>query len=446
MATVLTIGVPVTRQDWWQALRAYARDHVGAAVELVVFTDPADALAGTVDAIVVDDTADHLTNTQVVALRDQGVRVLGVFHSGRVGRGRDWLAALGLAEGDLLAADVAPEELLDAVSRAVRSEGPGGLQRGMAVPVRPRGGPAGPWMSPVRSRSSRVPGRSVVPVRDTGAGAGTVVGVGGGGGAPGRTDVAVGAAHVLSSRGSTVLVDVDEHNPSVAVRLGFQVTPNVLDVSAAVRSGSRLEAYLATPARGAQDPVRFDAVCGLADPGDWGQLRDVQMVLDELARRWRWIVVDTGPSCSAEEVPPFGLRNAATRAALARADVVVAVCRGTRSGVLRLLEWAADALPLADRAGTGAGLRLVVNQAPREQFHRGQLRGQLLTHLPEGVLRSIDFLGRDAAAEDAEWDARSHALRGLTDVVGRFAPAPPSVPPLVVAKVQHVLERFGGQR
>jgi hypothetical protein len=128
----------------------------------------------------------------------------------------------------------------------------------------------------------------------------------------------------------------------------------------------------------------------------------VPSVLDALAARWRYVVVDTGATCAPDQVPPGGARNAATRAALRSADEVVAVCSPTPLGVLRFLRWAADAAGLL---GGDVTSTVAVNRAPRGRFHRGELAGQIAANVPDRLVDDVVFIERDDAVEAAVWDA-----------------------------------------
>jgi MinD-like ATPase involved in chromosome partitioning or flagellar assembly len=399
---VLVVGVPSTRHRWRREFHAHVRDHA-EGVELVVLQDSTEALTTDLDAVVVDDVLDFLTPTQVLALRDRGVRVLGLYDgSGRQGRGRHWLVGLGVDPEATLEVGERPSVLLDALAT-----------------LDPRS------RRPRRINGAKPAGTVVGPPVNRHGDSGMVVVVGGGSDSPGRTEIAVATAGALATGGeSVVLLDLDEHHPSLAARLGYQIAPNVLDASGAIRAAADLGPCLARRAGFAPADVGFDAICGLANPGEWAQLREVPSVLDALAARWRYVVVDTGATCAPDQVPPGGARNAATRAALRSADEVVAVCGPTPLGVLRFLRWAADA---AELLGGDVTSTVAVNRAPRGRFHRGELAGQIAANVPDRLVDDIVFIERDDAVEAAVWDAvpvgRGRFSEGVGSLVERFAPA-----------------------
>jgi MinD-like ATPase involved in chromosome partitioning or flagellar assembly len=391
MAGPLIVGVAATPQPWRREFEFFVADHVDA-LRLVPLHDAAEAF-GDVDVMVIDDTLTFLTPVEVMALRDRGVRVVGVHDpSGRAGRGRGALERLGVDA--VVSADAGPEALVEVVADL----GPARLRR-----ARSNG----------RAPAGRAPGP------DTSEGS-VVVAVGGGSDSPGRTEAAIAVAHWLARWGERVLlVDLDEHNPSVARRLGYHLTPNVLDALAAVATGADIGQAIGRRAAVGGGEVGFSVVPGLANPGDWAQLHDVANLLDAAARHWRYLVVDTGPVCGSDQVPPGGTRNAATRAALRRADHVVAVCNGTRSGVLRFLDWAADAAELVD-----APVTVAINRAPRESFRRAELRDQMIGNLPDHLVGEVVCLPPDRLLGDADWHAALPAsgpfTRAIESLVRRF--------------------------
>jgi MinD-like ATPase involved in chromosome partitioning or flagellar assembly len=395
VAGPIVVGVVATPQEWRREFTFHVRDHVPATALIVKsLHDPAEAFDD-VDVIVVDDTLGFLTPLQVVALHDQGVRLVGVYDpTGRRGKGRETLERLGVDAVVSISGD--PAALVDAVADL----------------------PAG-------HRRARRNGRDIAPVLPVAAGGGqasVVITVGGGSDSPGRTETAVAIARSIALRGSrVVLVDLDEHNPSLARRLGFGLTPNVLDALAAVAAGADLSAAVARRGAIGGGEVGFDVVAGLVNPGDWAQLHDVSRLLDAAGRAWPYVVVDTGGVCSADQMPPGGVRNAATRVALRQADHVVAVCNGTRSGALRLFDWAASAAELVDSAVT-----LAVNRAPREGFRRGELVDQIITTLPAQLCGDIEFIPPDPRLAAADWEAAPPTdgpfLTAVDSLVDRMMP------------------------
>jgi MinD-like ATPase involved in chromosome partitioning or flagellar assembly len=431
----LVIGMAATPQRWRRELTAHVRDHV-AGVRLVVLQDPREAFSSGVQVVVVDDTMDFLTPAQAVALRDQGVRVVGVYDPrGRQGRGR--LAVEQLGTDVLVTIDDPPEVLLDQVARLtpVRPHPADGNGRTAAGAV---GLPGDVGLVPGSpgTAAGLAPGPGPGGRAASGTG-GSVVAVVGGSDSPGRTETAIAVAAVLAARsGPTVLADLDEHNPGVARRLGYHLAPNVLDALAAVHAGAFLGTIVGQRAPFAEGPVGFDVICGLANPNDWSQLRDVTTLLTALRRAWPHVVVDTGPSCEPDQVPPGGARNSATRTAIRSATAVLGVCTGTPLGVLRLLDWAAAAVELLD----GKAMIVVVNRAPPDRFARDQLVDQLAGNLPRGTLQDVVFVPDDHKVVQGVWNASLVASGPFTGgVQGVTAQLVPGVRPAA-------RRRFGGAR
>jgi cellulose biosynthesis protein BcsQ len=221
-----------------------------------------------------------------------------------------------------------------------------------------------------------------------------------------------------------LLVDLDDHNPSLARRLGFPLVPNVLDALAAVTAGQPPEEAIAQRHTNAVGEVAFHAITGLAHPSDWARLRDLPTLLTQAANRWHYVVIDTGPSCAADQTPPGSNRHATTRTAITAADHVIAVGNGTRSGVLRLLDWASSAAELVSQRS----VLVAVNRAPRDRYRRDQIQDQLHTHLGEGLVRTIEYLPFDPAVFRADWDAavptRGPFVDGIDTLAHRLRPAP----------------------
>jgi len=396
----IVVGVVATPQQWRREFTFHVRDHVpGDVLEVRALHDATDAFDG-VDVVVVDDTLSFLTPTQVIGLRELGVRVVGVYDpTGRRGKGLAALDQLGVDAAVPLSDD--PAGLVDAVAD---------------LPDRHR-----------RARGNGHDPAAPVSLATAGAAASVVIAVGGASDSPGRTECAVGIAQSIASRGRrVVLVDLDEHNPSVARRLGYPLTPTVLDALTALASGGDLSAAVARRSGAGGGAVGFDVVAGLANPADWPQLHDVSRLLATLGESWPYVVVDTGGVCAPDQVPPGGARNAATRVALRQADHVVAVGNGTRSGVLRLFDWAASAAELIDGPVT-----LAISRAPQEAFRRGELVDQLTATLPPLLCADIEFIPRDPRLAGADWDAAPPgpgpfmaAIESLADrLVPRRAPS-----------------------
>jgi MinD-like ATPase involved in chromosome partitioning or flagellar assembly len=383
----LIVGVVATPQQWRRDLQAHVTDHVQGVVLRVLHEG---ANADGVDVVILDDTRDFLTRAQVLALLDKGIRVLGVFDAtGRNGRGRAPLDALGV---EALPIGDQPDVLLQAAATL----DPAALRRRRVRPVTP-------FVPDV-----------VEPNGNSSEPRSSVIVVGGGSDSPGRTEVAVAVASVLGARGaSTVLLDVDEHDPSISPRLGYEVTPNVLDALAVLGSGGEIADCLGRRAAFATGQIDFEVVCGLTSSADWSQTRELSGLIGALRSGWEYVVVDAGPQCGPDQIPPGGARNAATRTALRLADHAVAVCTATPMGVLRFLQWATSAVELLGHKQ----LTVLVNRAPRESFHRSELIDQITSNLPSGAIARIEFLPADRSVAAAVWDGTPVGTGAFRDAV-----------------------------
>jgi MinD-like ATPase involved in chromosome partitioning or flagellar assembly len=154
-------------------------------------------------------------------------------------------------------------------------------------------------------------------------------------------------------------------------------------------------------------------VCGLTSSADWSQTRELSGLIGALRSGWEYVVVDAGPQCGPDQIPPGGARNAATRTALRLADHAVAVCTATPMGVLRFLQWATSAVELLGHKQ----LTVLVNRAPRESFHRSELIDQITSNLPSGAIARIEFLPADRSVAAAVWDGTPVGTGAFRDAV-----------------------------
>lgn len=241
---------------------------------------------------------------------------------------------------------------------------------------------------------------------ETAATLGRVITVWGPGGAPGRTTIAVTIASELAAAGErVVLVDADTHGAAIAPTLGL------LDEAPGFAAACRL----AAAERFTEDeferiaPVRrirtgsFRVLTGIARAGRWPELADerVRSVLDAL-RAWNdWVVVDTAASLERDEELVSDIRtprrNAATLAALAVADTVVAVCAADTVGVARLLRAQPELL-----AACGTDRVLVLANRVRASALGIDPAGEVTRALQRlGGLRAPAIVPYDRAACDA---------------------------------------------
>ncbi len=231
---------------------------------------------------------------------------------------------------------------------------------------------------------------------------GRIIAVWGPAGAPGRSTVAASLAVELSRDGRRVaLIDGDSHAPSIALATGL--ADEGPGFAAACRQAERGALTTAELTRIAVPLLDLAVLTGINRPSRWPELTEPR-VLGALEACRDWVdvaVVDVAASLERDEeiVSDFdGLRrNAATRAALGAADLVVAVVAADAVGVSRFVRGHAE---LREAAGA-APVRVLVNKTRGGVLGvdpRGQVRRTLERYA--GV-RDIWFAPADARAADS---------------------------------------------
>jgi len=237
---------------------------------------------------------------------------------------------------------------------------------------------------------------------DTALARGRVITVWGAAGAPGRTTVAIELACELARDGRHVaLVDADVHAPSIAPATGL--ADEGPGFAAACRQAERGTLTGAELSRISVSLGDVDVLTGLNRPGRWPELGHDRVVAAlEHCRGWADdVIVDVSSSLERDEEIVSDLegprRNAATLAALAASDLVVAVVAADPVGVSRFVRAHAEL-----RAAIGATpVRILVNKLRTATLGldaRGQVRRTLERYC--GV-DEMWFLPWDAKATDA---------------------------------------------
>ena len=343
----------------------------------------ASATSGQADVAVVGLDAHGLDSAAVDLLRRHQVRPVVVVPSGS---SPDAAHARAARAGVRV---LVPEQGLDTLADAVRAPEqpdtpptrvPGADRaddRGDDVSPADLADLAGDPFAPAGAPGSQAPGR--------------VVAVWGPAGAPGRTTVATGLAAVQAARSRpAAVVDADPWGGCVAQHLGVLDEVSGLLAAARLSTSGLLEERLGSAVRSLGPDLAV--VTGLPRPDRWAEVREGTLEhLLEVLRRGRDVVVDTGPSLEADEVPDLSGRpgrNALTLAALAEADEVVVVGTPDPAGLTRLARGLVD---VADVVGHER-LHVVVNRmrgtvgwsaAEVEQMVRGFVTPASLHVLPE---------------------------------------------------------------
>ena len=369
----LTVGVVASPRRWRSELQSHVNNHV-AGMRLRLLREPRAAAEDHLDVLVVDDVTSFLTRNLLRVLRQQNVRVLGVYDpDAEDGFGKRYLEELGVDA--TLPADVSAEDLVATIESFASSLAE---DDGLSELLSSTFGEDGDG-----TRAS-------------------VTVVAGPAGGPGVTEVAVALAAALAGSGAaTVLVEVDEVAPSLAPRLLYDLEPNVLTALHDVHHGTAtLDGVFGARMPGAPD-VPFAAVPGLAVVADWPLVRgdELAVLIDELATQFVHVIVAAGPVL--EDLGGNGPeRFGATRAALLCADALVGVCSPNPVGVLRILEWWADTLQLVP----DTPVSIVVNRAPSSPFRRAQLERELRDNVGHGLVGHICFVPEDGRVALAAWD------------------------------------------
>lgn len=182
-------------------------------------------------------------------------------------------------------------------------------------------------------------------------GANGLVAVWGPAGAPGRTTAAVNVAAELAASGHSVaLVDADPYGGAIAPALGLlDEAPGFASACRLAGSGALDRAELERIAQRYSSPrASFDVFTGLVGPSRWPELAHerVAEALHAMRARFEYVVVDTGFSLERDEELTSDAfaprRNAATFAALAAADRVLAIGLADPVGLSRLLRGHAE--------------------------------------------------------------------------------------------------------
>ncbi|WP_083508804.1 AAA family ATPase [Arthrobacter alpinus] len=224
----------------------------------------------------------------------------------------------------------------------------------------------------VRQRipAKKATGRTVEPpIR--GAGKGTVVAVWGPIGSPGRTTVAINLAAEQAAAGRKVmLIDADTYGASVAAALGLlDEAASFAQACRAADQGGLVPVHLAkTATQVVFDGGTFSLLTGLTRADRWPELRAaaVERVIDAARELVDLVIVDCGFALENDEELSYDTvaprRNAATLAALGRADLVYAVGNSDPLGIPRLIR----GLDELGRACPGTSVRVVVNKVRRK--------------------------------------------------------------------------------
>jgi MinD-like ATPase involved in chromosome partitioning or flagellar assembly len=330
----------------WEAALVTGLERVGGEVVVVRrCVDLADLIAtagtGQARAVVVSADLRRLDGEALARLGAARVAVVGLVDPGDEPAMRR-LRQLGVAE--VLPADSPPEQVAEAVARAVAdAEVRAASERGLDADGRPAVALAELELAdPARALRALPDVRPTEPDRPDSA-RGRLVAVWGPTGAPGRTTVAVTLAAELAALGrETILADADTYGGSVAQVLGL--LDEAPGLAAAARGADHGTLDLSQLARAAPLVLpQLRVLTGIARPQRWPELRPAALSrVYELARLLSaWTVIDCGFSLEQDEELSYDTatprRNGATLISLLEADVVIAVGAADPVGLQRLV-------------------------------------------------------------------------------------------------------------
>ena len=355
------IGLAASARGWPDRLHRFLLDHGGGRVVDRVM-GPDQALSGTFDVILIDDVCSFLTPHLVSSLKQRGVEVIGVYVPEDGADAKRRLLECGIS--DVIETEAGPEEFLEKVRQA--------LAHRVDVPAAP----------PRRERP--------LAIAVTGATEGV-----------GMTEVAVSLAGALVDRVATVLLDLDQHWPSIAQRLDLPVHPNIRTaLDHAVHDPGRLPSAL--HARG-----DLLIVGGRADGAQSPPItrHETLTLLEAMSRFCEVVVSDLGPVGRVEG----GL--------LREFDSVIVVGSATPTSVARTIR----AVETVRSSVPGSSILIAVNLVTSSPFHRVQTVGHIGEAFPD---LAVVALPHDKQLGHASWNGSmtsgaryAKAVRAMSEVV-----------------------------
>lgn len=357
------IGVVLSPRRWSRRLHAFIADHVHD-VELIVVRDQRAAIEAATHVLLIDDATPWLNSRFVEEAERADIRLVGVYDRADGGAGRARLAALGLTH--LIEETMPADDIVFLLDR-----------------LRPLG--------EVLHGKRSADGDQLLPGGERGG----IIASGGPSGS-GAREIAIALAVEWATRGwSTLLVDANETTPGMARRLGLGVYPHLLTAVDRVRANGTAGVGAALADRVAG--LSFDVIVGLPTPRDWDRLvgNDVEALLEACRDRWERIVVTTSPLI--EDLQRWGDRFGNSRRVLSIADVVVGCAEPSPRGVLRYLDWLADAAALRSTVVT------VMNKSPKAKRTATEAVRQL-RDVGGALIDDVLEVPFDRSVSIAEWD------------------------------------------
>ncbi len=387
-----------SQRSWVTDLINYVSDHGGMRVVGTVLTQD-DAVEMDFDVLVIDDVSSVLSPRLVDKLHSSNRIVVGVYDAERGAAAHERLLQTGV--DGAVASDVSASDIVRIVTDVVRQRTVDRQFDALIDEIED------PEREPAKA------GAGTAEPADTDAATGRILVVLG---SDGATEVVVALAHALVSRGSsTVIVDMDTLEPSVAQRLAMPLTPNIFTATEHLRLRSDInDAFM-------RHPEGFAIVAGIPNPREWENLSESEAedLITELAGGFRNVVVST--SRHLEDLSTFGGtagRFDVARRLAAKADDVIVVGSASPLGNARLLGIVSDVRQLST-----ARIHLYVNKAPSDGFIQGEITEEIERTVS---LASLIFLPSDSRVQKASWQGdlvrRGPFVKRIAAAADRFVP------------------------
>lgn len=366
--------VGVALSDWGLRLKGYASDHV-ADVQVVLVRDRR-AVTDRGLTVVCVQVGDPWVDRHFIAACDaEGLPIIGVYDSIDTEH-----EAIGLGIELRMDASTTPTRMMQQIATVDPAAKDVGL-----------GDPVDFHAAPLQGRAALVVGGPI----------GTDA-----------TEVGVALAAVMSNDGSSILIDFNETDPHLAMRLGYCDVPNVATAAAAVSSNGEAAAHLSAPQPGLPQ-FDFDVICGLPSGDDWNKLgeHDSVRLLAECDRNWNSAVAITGPM--VEDLDGWVPRFAVSRRLLSTADHVLGLCDASPVGIVRFASWLVHANPKAP-------VLTVISNVPAKSTKVVSDIAQRLQSLCGDRIQIVGSLPVDTRVGKAAWNAelvpRGPFSRAMVDI------------------------------
>ena len=353
------VSIASSQRAWAAELLRFLSDYGGARLQGTVLTG-ADALEQDYEVLIIDDIASFLSPRLIERVRRSRRKIVGVYDP-EVGDGRPRLMEMGVDAA--IESDAGPDEFLEIVA----SLSAGGRSVITDVSV---------------ATAAETPNRqiSVVVGNDL------------------ASDLALALAGSFSSgRRSTVLVDADTLEPSIAQRLSMPLVPNLLTaLDALVQLRGDISDSLST------GPEGMALLTGLPQSGEWETIKagDTVDLVEQLSTQFDEVVVKLSPSI--EDLSQFGGkagRHEVARSLTRIAGDITYLAEPTPLGLARCLAWVAQVRQL-----TTARIHVAFGDAPSSLYQRGELAEELTRSF---VPASIVWLPVDPKRVRSAWNGES---------------------------------------